>query len=213
MSRLAKKSGLVFGLAALCCLAWPLASWGTTISDPGSLNSGATIIDFEGYAVHTTLPITSGIATISANSTAAQVMDASGNGFTDNSGIVDGNMVGYGAITYTVTFSAPVAQFGLGVAGSESTGNTLKAYDKNNIVLESIDLSHPGSTSTIYAGFIRTANDIDHVVLSQYYVDAMGIDNVSYYALPVPVPPTLLLLGSGLLGLLGLGRRKFFPKN
>lgn len=29
---------------------------------------------------------------------------------------------------------------------------------------------------------------------------------------PVPVPPTLLLFGSGLAGLVGLGRRKFFKK-
>jgi hypothetical protein len=37
-----------------------------------------------------------------------------------------------------------------------------------------------------------------------------GVDNVSLA--PVPEPATMLLLGSGLIGLAGLGRKKFFKK-
>ena len=39
-----------------------------------------------------------------------------------------------------------------------------------------------------------------------------GVDNISVSSAPIPEPSTMPLLGSGLLGLAGYGRNKFFKK-
>jgi len=39
-----------------------------------------------------------------------------------------------------------------------------------------------------------------------------GLSHVSYFGQPIPEPATMFLLGSGLIGLAGYGRKKLFKK-
>ena len=56
-------------------------------------------------------------------------------------------------------------------------------------------------------------NGTDLIQLRGFWPNQGAISHVSIYGTPVPEPATMLLLGSGLIGLAGLGRKKLFKKS
>jgi PEP-CTERM motif-containing protein len=136
-----------------------------------------------------------------------------GNGFWDGAlgpmaGLNDATTI-YGVTdTMTFAFSAPVGAVGgfLNYAGPTGYGNpTIAVYDASNTLIESFVLTFAtgGGTDTgFFYGFQETT-PIKYFTLTDSYV---GITDLTYT--PVPEPSSLLLLGSGTLGLLGVIRRK-----
>jgi len=198
-----KKSLLIYFLTILC----PVHA--SILTGPNNISSFATLIDFESNTVETAGPISDGFATISSDSSDAQIKKM---GYTQHTGIYEGNSFGFGKYNYSISFLDPVSQVGLGIFDVNYAGNYVKAYDLNGNLLETaqsiIDFSvgSPGGSHSAYVGFIRSNNDISNVIIESGEGDWLGIDNISYFqtpdASPVPIPTAALLFSSGLIGLM-----------
>jgi hypothetical protein len=125
----------------------------------------------------------------------------------------------------TLTFDRDrgyVAFYG-GDAGGDKDHYIAKAYSDSNVLVATFDSGVFGGNNPVspisymidraYCEFVRATPDIKYVTIEAFSVDfgqGILIDNLEFCH-PVPVPPTALLLGSGLLGL-GLLRRKWSLK-
>ena len=108
--------------------------------------------------------------------------------------------------TMTFAFTTPVTWVGgfFNYVPGGSTPTTLAVWDVNGVLIESYDLTFNfNNGSLVNAGeWIRFTESIPigYFTMTDNYV---GVAN------PVPEPSSLLLLGTGVLGMAGLIRRKF----
>ena len=105
--------------------------------------------------------------------------------------------------TILFEFTDLSSKVGIGIA---SGPETLSIYDSSFVLLESI--TAPTGLNT-YAGFTRLATDIKYFEISGDFFAIDDLQHIASASVPVPEPSTLLLLGGGLVGLVGFGRKKF----
>jgi hypothetical protein len=107
--------------------------------------------------------------------------------------------------TMTFAFSTPVSWVGgfFNYVPGGSTPTTLAVYDPNNVLIESYNLTFNFKNSNLvnageWIRFTETV-PIGYFTMTDNYV---GVAN------PVPEPGSMLLVGTGVLGLAGMIRRK-----
>lgn len=124
-------------------------------------------------------------------------------------------------VTGTITNNAPYDMFAFGYGASVSpieglrcdepvffdiplilkAGETFSGDLLNYIILsDSIPGTYPGNTYSV--GYTTAGG----------YPDLIDVISDDFTVIVTPEPTTMLLLGSGLIGLAGYGRRKFFKK-
>ena len=124
-----------------------------------------------------------------------------------------GFMAGGNALVLTFDVPRGYVHFRVGDQGGDVDQVLVKAYDVNDNLIATWDSGLFGGnalssgTMVDYWNFTRYLNYMKTVTIESIGPEAgVGLDDL-VFCHPVPVPPTLLLLGAGLIGLIPLRKR------
>ncbi len=131
------------------------------------------------------------------------------------------DLTGYDPATAVLRFQWAADDSGNGVGSGGWQGSWIPQFRLNGA---STRTYYPGASPTspiptydlspevtVNSGFIGGLNTIEFFVQGNGWFDGMALQNVSFTAnstTAIPVPAPVLLLGTGLLGLLGIARRR-----
>jgi PEP-CTERM motif len=113
--------------------------------------------------------------------------------------------------TMTFAFATPVGAVGgfLNYVPGGSTPTTIAAYDSSHTLIESFNLTFltgGGTDSGFFYGFQESTANISYFTLTDNYIAITDLTTGSSSS--TPEPSSLLLIGTGLLGVIGYGRRR-----
>ena len=114
---------------------------------------------------------------------------------------------GGGGITFT--FTAPINVFSIDLIDPlDGAGNgEYLSLSNSNGDMQTLLTGSQGNNNVYFAGIVDMTQAFSSVtIFSTKPADAIGLDRLQFHV--VPIPPAVWLFGSGLLGLMGMARRK-----